>query len=209
MFKTALTTTLVAAALFVACSSAEKLAGSATPAIDAEDWKTFKADSGYVVRYPLSNYSLRGSPSPSSVLSPGVETLIPNDSFYYQEPRSLTYRLSIAVSDNGQHLSPDDAKSLLAHSAIKPYDPSALAYHAIQTVMLGGAKAYRVDGLQIDANTVITVQIVTIHKDLIFELLVEPQQLIGNQAEPAVIGTVTPANKELMEKIIETFQFNN
>jgi len=209
MFKTALVTTLIAASLFVACASAEKLASLATPAPPLDGWQIFKADSGYAIQYPLTNYSVRNSPSPSSVLMPGIETLVPNDSFYYQEPRTLTYRLSIAVSDNGQHLTLDDPKSLLAHSAIKPYDPSALAYHSIQAVLLNGVKAYRVDSLQIDANTAITTQIVTIHKDLIYEIIVEPHQLTGNQAEPSAIGTVTPENKELIEKIIETFQFNN
>jgi hypothetical protein len=140
---------------------------------------------------------------------PGIETLVPNDSFYYAEPRSMTYRLSIAVSDNGQHLSLDDPKSLLAHSAIKPYDPSVLAYHSIQAVLLNGAKAYRVDSLQIDPNTAITSQIVTIRKDRIYELVVEPQQLTGNQAEPFALGTVAPENRELIEKIIETFKFSD
>jgi hypothetical protein len=209
MIKTALVTTLCAAALFVACTASQKLSGAVAATATPQGWKAFKADSGYQIEYPLDDYSIRNSPSPSSVLMPGIETLVPNDSFYYTEPRTLTYRLSIAVSDNGQHLSLDDPKALLAHSAIKPYDPSALAYHSIQVVLLNGAKAYRVDGLQIDPNTAITSQIITIHKDLIYELMVEPHQLTGNQAEPLATGTVTPENKELIEKIIETFQFSN
>lgn len=209
MIRTALVTTFIAAALFVACASTQKLAGAGATTPVPEGWKAFKADSGYAISYPLENYSIRNTPSPSSVLMPGIETLVPNDSFYYEEPRTVTYRLSIAVSDNGQHLSLDDPKSLLAHSAVKPYDPNALAYHSIQVVLLNGAKAYRVDGLQIDPNTVITSQIVTIHQDLIYELVVEPQHLTGNQAEAVAAGTVTPENKELIEKIIETFKFND
>lgn len=210
MIKTALVTLLLAATAFVACSASEKLSGAVAAATAIpQGWQAFKADSGYQIEYPLDDYSIRNSPSPSSVLMPGIETLVPNDSFYYTDPRTLTYRLSIAVSDNGQHLSLDDPKALLAHSAIKPYDSSALAYHSIQVVLLNGAKAYRVDGLQIDADTAITSQIITIHKDLIYELMVEPHQLTGNQAEPSATGTVTPENKELIEKIIETFKFSN
>jgi hypothetical protein len=208
MFKMTLYTIVSVAFLFVACSSAEKMAESATATADKDGWKSFKADSGYEGRYPLEFYSLRNSPSPSSVLFPGIKTLIPSDSFYYAEPRAVTYRISIAVSDNGQHFKADDSKMLLAHSAIKPYDPNALAYHSVQEVMLGGVKAYRVDGLQIDPTTTICIQIVTLHNDRIYELLVDPQQLADNSAEPFATGTVTPENKELIEKIIATFKFS-
>ena len=209
MIQKTLYAVVLLAFVFVACASAEKIAATATASANNDGWKSFEAASNYEVRYPLAFYSLRNSPSPSSVLFPGIKTLIPNDSFYYQEPRAITYRLSIAVSDNGQRLKPDDSKLMLAHSAIKPYDPNALAYHSIQEVLLGGVKAYRVDGLQIDPTTIICVQIVTLHNDRIYELLVEPQQLTDNAAAPLATGTVTPENKALIEKIIATFKFSD
>ena len=174
--------------------------------IVAGGWQVFKADSGYEVRYPLEQYSIRNAPSSPEVLYPGVKVIEPNDAFYYAEPRVVTYKISIAVTENAQGLSLDDPAQLLAHSVIYPYDPGALAGHDIREISLDNVKAVRVDDLEV-GPTGITAQIVAIRNNRIYELLVEPHQITGNQAVPFQIGEASPENEELFEAIIATFKF--
>lgn len=173
----------------------------------ADGWQAFKADSGYEIRYPLEQYSIRNTPSSPEVLYPGVKVIEPNDAFYYAEPRVGTYKISIAVSANAGNLSLDDPAQLLAHSVIYPYDPGALAGHEIREVSLDGWKAIRVDDLEVGPAGV-TAQIVTIRSNRIYELLIEPHQVVGNQAVPFQVGEASPENEELFEAIIATFRFS-
>jgi hypothetical protein len=182
---------------------------TSTPASTAGmTWKTFKADGGYQISYPLELYSLRDAPSAPAVLFPGVKVVDPNDSFYYREPRSVVYKVSIAVGENTQQLSLDAPAQLLAYNMVIPYDPQLLSGHAIREVTLGGAKAVRVDDLPAGAAG-ITVQIATVRDGRVYEVLVEPKQVSGNQAESFEPGAVTPANRQLVEDIVATFQFGD
>jgi hypothetical protein len=187
-------------------------AGTVTPdsnarPILAEGWQAFKADSGYEIRYPLEQYSIRNAPSSPEVLYPGVKVIEPNDASYYAEPRVVTYKISIAVTPNTQGLSLDDPAQLLAHSAIYSYDSGVLAGHDIREVTLDGVKALRVDDLEVGPAGV-TAQIVTIRNDRIYELLVEPHQITGNLAVPFQVGEASPENEDLFEAIIATFRFS-
>jgi len=193
----------------ISCSSGQSPTNQAMPdAVSTATWKTFKADSGYEISYPLELYSMRNGLSPSDVLFPGIKVLEPNDWFYYQEPRAVTYKLSIAVRENAQSLSFDDPKPLLAQSAIVAYDPELLTEGSIQQVTLDEVNALRVDDLPVGPAG-ITAQIVAIRNDRIYELLIEPHQLTGNQAEPFQMGEVLAANRQWIDGIIDTFKFSD
>jgi hypothetical protein len=176
----------------------------AAPAPDA--WRTFRADSGYEISYPVGAYSMRIGLSRADVLFPGLKVVEPNDSFFYQEPRSATYKLSIAVTVNVDNWTLDDAESLLTNSAIIDYDPEMLAGKTIQQTTLGGEPALRVDALPAGPAG-ITSQIVAIHGPFIYELMVEPHLLTGNQAEPFIEPAPSAKNRALIEEIIATFRF--
>jgi len=82
-----------------------------------------------------------------------------------------------------------------------------LAGHDIRDVTLDGVKALRVDDLEVGPASV-TAQIATIHNTFIYELLVEPHQVTGNQAVPFQAGEASPENEDLFEAIIATFRFS-
>lgn len=199
---------MMALLLVSACAPA----GAVTPDSNGQlalagDWQTFKTDSGYEIRYPLEQYSIRNAPSAPEVIYPGVKIIEPNDSFYYRQPRTVTYKISIAVSANQQNLSLDDPAQLLTHSVILPYDSGLLTGHDIREVSLDGLQAIRVDDLEVGPAGV-TAQIVTVRNNLIYELLVEPHQVVGNQAVPFQLGEAWPENEDLFEAIIATFKFS-
>lgn len=169
-------------------------------------WQRYQADSGYSIAYPLATYSLRaGQPSPN-VLFPGVRVVEPNDVFTYRDRNQAVYKLSVAVTTNEQGSSLDQPAALFANSALIAYDPALLADHAIQPIALDGVPALRVDDLPVGPAGIAT-QIVALHGDFIYELLVEPHVLTTNQAEPYIAGVDHDANRNLIERIIATFRF--
>lgn len=175
-------------------------------AADSGNWQPYQADSGYRIAYPLAFYSLRAGQSAPTVLFPGVQVVEPNDAFSYQNRDQAVYRLSIAVTVNEDGRSLDEPEALLANSALLAYEPSLLAEHPIQPMTLDGVPALRVDDLPVGPAG-ITTQIVALHGDFIYELLVEPHVLTTNQAEPFVAATDQEANRALIEEVISTFRF--
>lgn len=116
---------------------------TATPEPIARDqWKRFKADSGYEISYPLELYSMRTGVSSPNAYFPGTKVMEPNDSFYYQEPRAVLYKVSIAVSTNLENLSLAAPQQLLTHGAIYLYAPELLTGKEIQQVTLDGFPAF-------------------------------------------------------------------
>lgn len=180
--------------------------GASTASAEAGAWQRYQADSGYHIDYPLAFYSLRAGQSGPNVLFPGVRVVEPNDAFTYRERNQTVYKLSIAVTANEQGLSLDEPAALLANSALIAYDPALLADYTMQPIELGGVPALRVDDLPVGPAG-ITTQIVALHGDLIYELLVEPHVLTTNQAEPFVAGAASAANRTLIEQMIGTFGF--
>lgn len=180
--------------------------GASTASAEAGAWQRYQADSGYHIDYPLAFYSLRAGQSGPNVLFPGVRVVEPNDAFTYRERNQTVYKLSIAVTANEQGLSLDEPAALLANSALIAYDPALLADYTMQPIELGGVPALRVDDLPVGPAG-ITTQIVALHGDLIYELLVEPHVLTTNQAEPFVAGAASAANRTLIEQVIGTFGF--
>lgn len=173
---------------------------------EATEWKRYQADSGYSIEYPLALYSLRAGQSGPNVLFPGVRVVEPNDSFTYQDREKTVYKLSIAVSTHEQGLSFEQPEALLANSAIIAYDPALLADHPIQQIELDGVPALRVDDLPIGPAGVST-QLVALHHEFIYELMVEPHVVTTNQAEPWVESTPSAANHDLIDAVIATFRF--
>lgn len=169
-------------------------------------WQAYRADSGYEIQYPLASHSMRDGRTGPEVLFPGVKVVEPNDGFFYQEPRAQTYRLSIAVSENREGMTLDDAEQLLARSQLLPYDPALLVEATIEEFMFDGAPAIRVNDLAAGPSG-ITTQIVALHGPFIYELLAEPHDLTGNQAVPWLQPAPSPANRQLLEAIIATFRF--
>jgi hypothetical protein len=168
-------------------------------------WKTFRADSGFEISYPLAYYSIRTGISGPEVLFPGVKVLEPDDAFSFQEPLAVTYRISLAASENTQHRSLNSPEQLLANGQLITYDPGLLTGKSIRKISVAGVDAVRVDDLPI-GSAGITTQIATVCNDRVYELLVEPYQLTGNQAEPYREGQPTKTNRDLVEKIIATFK---
>jgi hypothetical protein len=172
-----------------------------------EHWQTFRTDSGYEIQYPLSRYSVRsGLTQSSAAIYPGVKVIEPNDSFYYQEPRAVTYRLSIAVTANEGGWTLEDAEELLADSQIYAYDPPLLADRTIEQTTLDGVPAIQVADLPVGPAGV-TLQIVTIHNSFIYELVVEPHEVTGNIAIPYVEPAPSAENRALIDEILASFRF--
>jgi hypothetical protein len=170
-------------------------------------WQRFRADSGYEIEYPIQRYSLRSgiTNSPAAVY-PGVKVIEPNDLFYYQEPRAVTYRLSIAVTANEGGWTLEDAEELLADSQIYAYDPAQLADRTIEQTTLAGEPALQVEDLPVGPQG-ITQQIVALHNGFIYELLVEPHEITGNLAVPYIEPAPSSENRALMNEIIASFRF--
>ncbi len=187
----------------------DKTSGHApTQARDVPGWKTFKADSGFQVSYPLDTYSMRDAPTSTPVVFPGVKVLEPNDSFYYREPRRLTYKIYFFVIANENKLSLADSKTLLSQNAMYPYDPSALDGKSIERFKLDGVDAIRVQSVSASGKE-LTLQISAIRKDFVYTILVVPHELTGNQAEPFQKGAYFEANHRLAEQIWQTFRFTD
>lgn len=175
---------------------------------ETEEWKSYQADSGYRIQYPLALYSLRAGLSGPHVLFPGVRVVEPNDAFTYRDPSQAVYKLSIAVSTNEQGLTMAEPAALLANSAFIVYEPTLLADHTLQQIELDGIPALRVDDLP-TGPAGITTQIVALHNDFIYELLVEPHIVTTNQADSWVESVPNTANHDLIEQIVGTFRFTD
>lgn len=184
----------------------ERLQASGDSTADSGNWQPYQADSGYRIAYPLAFYSLRAGQSAPTVLFPGVRVVEPNDAFSYQNRDQTVYKLSIAVTVNEQGRSLDAPAALLANGALFAYDPALLADYTIQPITLDGVPALRVDGLPV-GPVGITTQIVALHRDFVYELLVEPHVLMSNQAAPFVTATDSETNRALIEQVISTFRF--
>jgi hypothetical protein len=174
-------------------------------------WKTYQADSGFEIRYPLETYSIRNVARPSlaagKILHPGAMVVEPNDLFVYQNSSDKTYRITIAVTADDQDGSLEaQREQLLAHNPIAPYSPDALTNRPVRAMTVDGMKALRVDEVQ-EGPLHITAQIVAIHNGSIFHLLVEPHELPPNQAEAYQPKAESASNKALVEEMLSSFRF--
>ncbi len=183
----------------------------ATPQL--QEWKTYRADSGFEIRYPLETYSVHNVARPSlaaeKMIYPGAKIVEPNDAFVYQNGSDQTYHLTVAVIANDQGWSLDaQREQLLTDNPIAPFSPDSLAKHLVQDVTLGGVKALRVDGVT-EGPLQITTRIVSIYGGSIFYLMIEPHELPPNQAETYRPKVENAANKTLVDDMLASFKFTN
>ncbi len=183
----------------------------ATPQLS--EWKTYRADSGFEIRYPLETYSVHNVARPSlaaeKMIYPGAKIVEPNDAYVYQNGSNQTYRLTLAVIVNDQNWSLDaQREELLTQNPIVPINPDSLSNHTVREVTLDGAKALRVDGIT-EGPLHITTQIVAVHNGALFYLLVEPHELPPNQAEAYQPKVESAANKALVEEMLSSFKFTD
>ena len=183
----------------------------ATPQL--QEWKTYRADSGFEIRYPLETYSVHNVARPSlaaeKMIYPGAKIVEPNDAYVYQNGSDQTYRLTLAVIANDQNWSLDaQHERLLTENPIAPYSPDSLAKHIVQEVTLDGVKALRVDGVT-EGPLQITTQIVAIHHGSLFYLMIEPHELPPNQAEAYLPKVESAPNKALVEEMLASFKFTD
>jgi hypothetical protein len=187
---------------------------SSAPATShAQEWKAYRADSGFEIRYPLETYSVHNVARPSlaaeKMIYPGAKIVEPNDAFVYQNGSDQTYRLTVAVIANDQDWSLDaQREQLLTDNPIAPFSPDSLAKHAIQGVTLDGIKALRVDGVT-EGPLQITTQIVVIHRGSLFYLMIEPHELPPNQAEAYQPKVENAANKALVDEMLASFKLTD
>jgi len=177
------------------------------------EWETYRADSGFEIRYPLGTYSVHDGARPSlaaeKMIYPGAKIVEPNDAFVYQNGSDQTYRLTLAVIPNDQNWSLDaQREQLFTDNPIVQYSPNALAKHVIQEVTLDGVKALRVDGVTEGPLQLLT-QIVAIHNGALYYLLIEPHELPPNQAVAYAPKIANAANKALVDEMLASFKFTD
>jgi hypothetical protein len=177
------------------------------------EWKTYRADSGFEIRYPLDTYSVHDVARPSlaaeKMIYPGAKIVEPNDAFVYQNGSNQTYRLTLAVIVNEQNWSLDaQREQLFTDNPIVQYSPAALAKHVIQEVKMDGVMALRVDGVT-EGPGQLTTQIVAIHHGALYYLLIEPHELPPNQAVAYAPKIANAANKALVDEMLASFKFTD
>ncbi|HTP10540.1 MAG TPA: hypothetical protein VMP08_19940 [Anaerolineae bacterium] len=218
------TFTMLVMLALAACSPITTIASSSgtqpTPVVNASsdlapsqppEWKTYQADSGFEIRYPLDTYSVHDVARPSlaaeKMVYPGAKIVEPNDAFVYQNGSAQTYRLTLAVIPNDQNWSLDaQREQLFTDNPIVQYSPNALVKHVIQEVNLDGVKALRVDDVT-EGPLQLMTQIVAIHNGMLYYLLIEPHELPPNQAVAYAAKIANAANKALIDEVLASFKF--
>jgi hypothetical protein len=183
----------------------------ATPQL--QEWKTYRADSGFEIHYPLDTYSVHDVARPSlaaeKMVYPGAKIVEPNDAFVYENGSNQTYRFTLAVIPNDQNWSLDaQREQLFTDNPIVQYSPNALAKHVIQAVTLDGVKALRVDDVTEGPLQLLT-QIVAIHNGMLYYLLIEPHELPPNLAVAYAPKIANAANKALVDEVLASFKFTD
>lgn len=175
-------------------------------------WKTYKADSGYEIRYPLAAYSIhpvaaRPLMRSDEFVYPGVLALEPNDRFFYEQAGQITYKITIGVTGNTQNWSLDEhQQELLAENPLAPYDPVSLTGHPIEEITLAGERALQVDNVT-EGPLNLRREIISLRHGLIYILLVEPYLPPPNQAEPYASSQQSAETEAVVEEILSTFEF--
>lgn len=175
-------------------------------------WKTYKADSGYEIRYPLAAYSIRPVAARPLMRSdefvyPGVLALEPNDRFFYDHAGQITYKITIGVTANTRNWSLDQhQQELLAENPLAPYDPASLTGHPVEEITLAGEPALWVGNVT-EGPLNLRREIISLRHGLIYILLVEPYLPPPNQAEPYVSPQPNAETEAVVEEILSTFEF--
>ena len=159
------------------------------------NWKTYSATGVYEIRYPENLYSVRSGTASLKAEWPGIIIIYPKDSFNNKPPLSVTYKISIVISDNSANLSMDQPSKLFGNGILIQYPSLYADTNKVKETTLDGLKAYRLDNLPVGPAG-ITTDIMTIKNNKIYEILVEPVQGTGD----------SEVNKQIIEQIISTFK---
>ncbi|MCB0106915.1 MAG: hypothetical protein KDE53_13430, partial [Caldilineaceae bacterium] len=164
-------------------------------------WTSYTSDSGFVIYYPPTLYSVEVLTGNSNSPFSGAAVFAPTAELNNREPLAQTYKLTILAHVASKAYSLNDPAPLLANGRYLSYAPNLLDGLPIQQTNLAGASAVRVDNLPVGlAGT--TMQLIAIRADIAYELTVEPHQ-VSSSGDAVADQT----NRELVEQMIGTFQF--
>ena len=187
-----------AAALYDRLTANEVKAGDD---FDLTTWQGFTADSGFVIYYPPTLYTVSVREGDANSPFSGPIVLTPTTALNERMPQAQSYTLSILAHGATKAYSLYDPVPLLAHGQYLSYQPALLAGHLITPFRLADAPAVRVDDVAAGPAG-ITTQITAIRADLVYELVVEPAEVVssGNAA-------ADQTNLDLVEQMIITLRF--
>jgi hypothetical protein len=127
------------------------------------------------------------------IARPGVIEFSPNDSFnqVLGQPISQTYRILVAVQDNTEGWTTDGPVDFMANAgALVRHSPALIdASHPIQKHLIGNVVAYRVNYLPTGLAGH-QAHIMAIYNNKIYEWLVEPAQLNGDERNMSYVEAI-------------------
>ncbi len=173
---------------------------SADDALDLMTWAVYEADSGFVIYYPPTLYTVDVLPGRSASPFAGTIVFTPTDALTNREPLAASYRLSILAHVASKAYSLSEAAPFLANGQLLSYEPALLDGQTITRTNLAGAPAVRVADLPV-GQAGVAIQLVAIRADIVYELVVEPTQMSSGNA------AADQANLALVEQMMQTFRF--
>ncbi len=174
--------------------------GRADDAMDLTTWAAYEADSGFVIYYPPTLYTVDVLENRTGSPFSGAIVFTPTDALTGREPLAATYRLSILAHVANKAYSLSEGATFLANGQLLSYDPALLDGQTITRTNLAGAPAVRVDELPV-GQAGVAIQLAAIRADIVYELVVEPAQMSSGNA------AADQANLALVEQMIKTLRF--
>ena len=119
------------------------VSNSAGTVMDLTTWAAHEADSGFVIYYPPTLYTVDILPNQTGSPFSGAVVFTPTATLNSREPLAASYRLSLLahVADKAYSLS--EGATFLANGQLLSYDPALLAGQAITRTNLAGAPGLR------------------------------------------------------------------
>lgn len=176
------------------------MSDSAGMAMDLTTWTAYEADSGFVIYYPPTLYTVDVLPNRTGSPFSGAIVFTPTNALTSREPLAASYRLSILAHVANKAYSLSEGATFLANGQLLSYDPALLDGQTITRTNLAGAPAVRVDDLPV-GQAGVTIQLAAIRADIVYELVVEPAQMSSGNAD------ADQANLTLVEQMMQTFHF--
>ncbi len=164
-------------------------------------WQGFTADSGFVIYYPPTLYTVSVEEGDGNSPFSGPIVLTPTAALNERVPQAQSYTLSMLAHVADKQYSLYEPVALLANGQQLSYLPSFLEGRTIAKTHLADAPAVRVDDVAV-GPVGINTQITAIRADIVYELVVEPAQVVSNGDAAA-----DQANRALVEQMINTLRF--
>jgi hypothetical protein len=172
----------------------------ADDALDLTTWAAYEAESGFVIYYPPTLYTVDVLPGRSDSPFGGTIVFTPTDALISREPLAASYRLSILAHVANKAYSLSEAAAFLANGQLLSYEPALLEGQTITRTNLAGAPAVQIDDLPV-GQAGVAIQLAAIRADIVYELVVEPTQMSSGNA------AADQANLALVEQMMQTFRF--